>query len=345
MATATQARGLSVPLTPPSASSGSFITQVTRLLFQPAAFFRALPGGSQWLLAALLVLAITGYTATTQVQSSTSTSSSTTTSSTSFDLSLLDESASQSQNQSQNQSAPTAPQTSTNTTSAASTTITSDTTLMTALIAASGMLVMWLGQTILLTLVPMMRGYPPRVGRSFQIAVWASLPLALMLVLRAIHYSTGGTGGALGLSLLLDDWSGYTTLTTYGQRVAAVFMSNLTLFWLWDLVLLYLGARYALNGRPITVFVIVALWIVAATTIPALVSEPETRTAPRQTTSVTTTTTNDTSSSTTTTQTQQMFPGGGDFSSGGFPSGGSFPGGNSGSSGGAGGAGGGPPGG
>ncbi|MCZ2094921.1 MAG: hypothetical protein LC121_01370 [Anaerolineae bacterium] len=318
-----------MPLVTPQSSSGNIITQVLRLIFQPVTFFRAMPGGSQWVLAALLVLVVTGYTATTQVQSTASSASDSAAQSAGFDLSLFDKSVTQNDAASTTQPTQQTQQTATDTTDTSS-----DTILMNALIAASGMLVMWVGQTALLSLVSMFRGFAPQVGRSFQIAVWASLPLALMLGLRYVHYSTGGEGGALGLSLLLDDWSGYSVLTEYGQRIAAVFLSNLTLFWLWDVLLLYLGARYALGGRRFMVFVVVVLWVVASTLIPALVSEPETRLAPRQATSSVVTQESDMTSESTTTQ--QTFPGGN------FPGGGEFPGGSGSFPGGGGGA---PPGG
>jgi hypothetical protein len=288
-----------------------------RLFIQPGEFFRAMPGGAQVLVAALLVLAIIGYTAT-QVQSSASTNTTTTTQATgSFDLSLLDADATQSDTTATAQQTPTA----------TTTTTSSDTTLMNALLAASGMLILWAGQAALLCTICMFRGYAPKLVRSFQIAVWASLPLALMLVLRYVHYSTGGEGGSLGLSLLLDNWSGYSTLTEYGQRIAGTFLSSFTLFWLWNLALLYLGARYALGGRRFMVFVIIVLWVVASTLIPALVTEPETRTAPRPTASAVNTTQTNTQNDTSTTQTQQNFSGANGTFPGGdenFPGGGNF---------------------
>ncbi|MEO8397992.1 MAG: hypothetical protein ABI700_33670 [Chloroflexota bacterium] len=81
---------MSTPMVLPNESSGSIFTQVIRVFVQPQAFFKALPANHQWIIAALLVLVIAGYTATTQTQSSTTTSSTTTTSQTStFDLSTL----------------------------------------------------------------------------------------------------------------------------------------------------------------------------------------------------------------------------------------------------------------
>lgn len=323
---ATQARSLSMPMATPQEASGGFITQFLRLFFQPVAFFKAMPGNHQWVVVMLLVLFITGYTATTQIQSTAASGGSTTTTQTSgFDLSLLD--ASSSQNGAASSTTATAAQTQSDAS------VSSDTLLMNALIAASGMLVVWFGQTMMLSLVSMLRGYAPRVGRSFQIAVWASLPLALMLILRHIHYSTGGSGGTLGLTLLLDDWSGYSTLTDYGQRIVTQFMSTLTLFWLWNVLLLYSGARYALGGRRLASMIVILLWVVASTMIPALVSEPETQTAPRVSISTTDTTQNSSDTSSSTTQTQQQVPSdfqggnfsGGNNSGGGPPSGGNFP--------------------
>jgi len=309
-----------MPLTKPRESSGGILTQLMRLFIQPVAFFRAMPLGRQWLFVALVVLVIAGYTATTQVQSTASSSgSSTTTQSTSFDLSLLDATSTETDT------------TATQQTQTSTTSDSTDTQLMNALLAASGVLVMWSGQALVLSLVSMLRGYPPQITKSFQIAVWASLPLALMLVLRYVHYSAGGTGGSLGLSMLLDSWTGYSTMSEYGQRIVAVFMSNLTLFWLWNVALLYLGARYALSGSRFAVLLVVVMWIVVSTLIPAFISEPETQAAPLQTTSSIATQSSDTQSSSSTTQTEQGFPSdfqGTDssgFTGGGFPSGGNPP--------------------
>ena len=74
---ATQARRMSTPMVLPNESSGSIFTQVIRVFVQPQAFFKAMPANHHWLIAALLVLVIVGFTATAQIQSS-STSSTTT---------------------------------------------------------------------------------------------------------------------------------------------------------------------------------------------------------------------------------------------------------------------------
>jgi hypothetical protein len=96
--------------------------------------------------------------------------------------------------------------------------------------------------------------------------------LALMLVFQQIYYGMGGDAGRPGLSLLLDKWAGYATLPAFSQSVLMTLASNFTLFWLWSLVLLYLGGRYVLNGRRSAVMLIVVVWVVISIVLPALTS-------------------------------------------------------------------------
>jgi hypothetical protein len=187
---------------------------------------------------------------------------------------------------------------------------------------------MWLGQAVLLSLVPMLRGFKPQFSRALQIAVWATIPLAIMLILRQIFFAAGGTGGMTGLSLLLTRWSGYASLPTLAQRVLATFMSNLSIFWVWGLLLLYFGAHEALRGRRWTAIVVIVMWIAVSTVVPALVAQPITSVVPRasasQTTTTTATGTGSTNRATTPGAAQAQFGGG--FAGGNF--GGGFGGGN-----------------
>jgi len=190
-------------------------------------------------------------------------------------------------------------------------------TIMTALLAATDLLVIWTGQALLLCLVTMARGYTPNLGRSFQIAVWASLPLALMLILRQLFFTSGGEGGTLGLTVLLDYWDRYGDLSVGMQNAIATFTSNLTLFWVWNIALLYLGARYALGGKRPIVILILVLWIIISTGVPAFISDPiiTVEPLPQTVTEVEEDTSNNESTQTTTTQ--QTF---GDFGGGEPPS-------------------------
>ena len=321
---AAQVESLSMPLNGGGKSSGGLITQVTQVLLRPVAFFKSMSNRNAWLPIAALILAIYGYTATTQIQSTSlqttadsavQITGNATSESEGFDLSLLAASA-------------TPAESITSATGSADTTAaTSDETLMNALLAATGVLIVWFCQAVMLTLISMLSGYFPRMAKSFQIAIWASLPLAIMLILRNIHYASGGAGGSLGLSLLLESWGDYAALPVYGQRTIAVFLSNLTLFWLWNLMLLYFGARYALGGRRFVIVFVLAVWIALSTILPAFLSEPTTEATPREVNSTIVTTQQDNAADDSDTQnTGELLPGD-DFTTdfGNFPGGGTRP--------------------
>jgi hypothetical protein len=317
---ATKARIMSAPLTQASRSPQGVFGQAAASLTQPKTFFRRMPQSRQWLLMAGLVLVIFGFAASNQAQSDTT--SSDTPQTQGFDLTLLQgDTAAQTTNISTQATA--TPATDTVDTSEAAD---ANTTLMSALLAACNVLAMWAGQVILLCVIPMLSGHPPRIGRSLQIAVWASLPLALMLALRQIYFAAGGTGGALGLSLLLEQWDGYAPLPSGAQRLLAAFMSNISVFWLWSLVLLYCGARYTLRGKYWSATLLIVIWVVAVPAVTALVGEPVTTVSPRTTTTQTTEplSSDESGSSSTTAQPIDMggnFPGGGQPPSGGMPPG------------------------
>jgi len=318
------------------APSGSILSEVGSLLTRPKAFFQKTPRNRHWLVAAILILGIVGLCAFSQ--GTTSTSSSTSSASTSgFSLTMLQTGSTAASTPGAQTGSSTstsgAATTAASTAAATTSTLTTNAKLISALAGACGILAMWGGQALLLSLVPMFRGYAPRLERGFQIAVWASLPLALMLVVRQIGFAMGSTGGSLGLSLLLTQWSDYPKLGQLARRIIATFLSNFTLFWLWSLLLMYFGARFALGGRRFVAVFVVVLWVLTSTTVPALFSDPVTTTA--STTSNTTSATPQATKSSTATSGAAgaaggQMGGGGDMPGGGMPPSGSFPGGSGG---------------
>lgn len=145
-------------------------------------------------------------------------------------------------------------------------------TVMTALLAAGGVVLAWFIQAIILSEVSLINGTRPSFGHNLQIAVWASVPLGLMLLIQQIYFAAGGEPGHVGLSLLLERWEGFAALPAFSRAVLMTFFSNLTLFWLWSLTLLYLGGRYVLNGKRVAVLLVVVAWIIISTFVPALTS-------------------------------------------------------------------------
>lgn len=156
-------------------------------------------------------------------------------------------------------------------------------TVMTALLAAGGVVLAWFIQAIVLSEVSLINGARPSFGRNFQIAVWASVPLGLMLLIQQIYFAAGGEPGLVGLSLLLERWEGFATLPAFSQAVLMTFFTNLTLFWLWSLILLYLGGRYVLNGKRAAVLLVVVAWVIISTFVPALTSRGSSATTPEPT--------------------------------------------------------------
>jgi hypothetical protein len=145
-------------------------------------------------------------------------------------------------------------------------------TLMTALVAASGVIGAWLAQSFMLMIVPMLRGYAPQWGRALQVAIWASLPLGMMALARMAYIALGGDvlEGGVGVPLLLESWAGFATLPAFSQAALISLADHLTLFWLWSLLLLYLGARYALNGSAAASLLMVTLYALLAVIVPVL---------------------------------------------------------------------------
>lgn len=150
--------------------------------------------------------------------------------------------------------------------------------LTTALLAASSLMLGWLILTVMLIVVPMLRGRAPRIGMNLQIAVWSSVPLALMAVIQLIYYSAGGSPGAPGIEGIVTDLPQFAAWEPTIQALAISLASRLTIFWLWSLMLVYFGIRFSLNGWRIVAVVIVLLWAaiqVGAPVLTGAITAPE----------------------------------------------------------------------
>jgi hypothetical protein len=140
----------------------------------------------------------------------------------------------------------------------------------TALLAASGIVASWLVQAVLLCEVSLLNGVAPRLGLNFRAAIWASLPLGLMALLQLLYMAAGGTIAAAGVSGLVVEQQWYTELPAFPQSLMLSLTSQLTVFWLWNLVLLYLGARHALKGKWWASLLVIVAWLVVVILIPTL---------------------------------------------------------------------------
>jgi hypothetical protein len=133
---------------------------------------------------------------------------------------------------------------------------------MTALTTAGAQIIQWLILALVLSEVSMFNGRAPRLGTNLQIAIWVSVPLALMAVIQMVFIAGGGSIGRPGVSGFLESWEFFVGLNVYLRSFIHGLASHLTLFWLWSLALLYIAARQALRGKRPVVIVVIAVWVV-----------------------------------------------------------------------------------
>ncbi|MBL8153123.1 MAG: hypothetical protein JNM70_02975 [Anaerolineae bacterium] len=151
-------------------------------------------------------------------------------------------------------------------------------TWVTALISGSHIVLGWAILSILLCEVSLFNGVRPNIGQNIQIAIWATVPLGIMAGLQLVYYAAGGQPGTDGIAGLLPLWSGYDQQPQFFRSLLLSLTSRGTLFWLWSLVLLYIAARVALQGKHWAIIPVVLAWVVILTVVPVLtgaVAAPE----------------------------------------------------------------------
>ncbi len=143
-------------------------------------------------------------------------------------------------------------------------------TWVTALISATTILVGWFVLALILCEVPLFNGVRPSFSQNLQIAIWTTVPLGVMAGLQVIYLAAGGKVGAGGISGLLDYWKSYNDLSPIIRSILLSLTSRLTVFWVWSLVLIYIGGRMALNGKSWAVALVVVVWVLILVFIPVL---------------------------------------------------------------------------
>ncbi len=139
-----------------------------------------------------------------------------------------------------------------------------------ALIAGGSIVLVWAGQAVFLWLVPLFNGQASSLNKTLQVAVWASVPYLLLMALQWVFRSSGGVGNEAGLSAVLSVWEGYKDISETLQLVIKSVLVQTTLFSLWNVWLLYLGARHALHGKRWVIGFVLSLWLAVAVIVPIL---------------------------------------------------------------------------
>lgn len=241
--------------------------QIWMALLQPGMFFSGLPAAErtrQWLWAGLLVLALIGFSAVRQAANSGSSAAPV---APLADFGVSDPGIIEGGSDFGPIPSGIPPG---DVPTAAGGTANVSTDWSTALLAGSSIVLGWFIQAFLLSEVSLLQGFAPRLGRNFQIAVWASLPLALMAVVQLLFIAAGGSIAGVGLSGLASGLPGYETWTPFVQALALSLFTHLTFFWLWSLALLYTGARRALEGRWWSSALVVIAWVLVLVIVPVL---------------------------------------------------------------------------
>lgn len=143
-----------------------------------------------------------------------------------------------------------------------------------ALVAGAGMVFIWFAQAVVLSQVSLFKGRAPVWSDNLQIVIWAAVPLGLMALFQMFFRWTGGEIGQAGLSGLLIERAFYQEANPFLQSVLKALASNLTLFWVWSMVLIYVGARHVLGGQPIASALAVVMWVVVLVAIPPIINPP-----------------------------------------------------------------------
>jgi hypothetical protein len=141
---------------------------------------------------------------------------------------------------------------------------------VTALISATTILVGWFILALILCEVPLFNGVRPSYSQNLQIAIWTTVPLGVMAGLQVVYLAAGGKVGADGISGLLTYWKGFNDLSPMLRSILLSLTSRLTVFWIWTLVLIYIGGRMALNGKPWAVALVVIIWVAILVLVPVI---------------------------------------------------------------------------
>lgn len=237
----------------------SLLGQIRMVLLQPGLFFRTLPTTSSqhWILAAFLILALVSFSAIRQQELVSGGGSVSFTPPVDTGGAPDDFSGGQTGGLAQGGTG-AAPDISM--------------TWKPALTASSEVVLNWVLLSLLLMIVSFSHSGKAQFGLNLRVAVWSSLPLGLMAALQLLYYSSGGAPGKPGLSGIVAELPFYKTLPSFSQLLLVALSTKLTVFWLWSLILLYLGARNSLGGMRIVVVLVIVLWVAWLVLLPAAIT-------------------------------------------------------------------------
>jgi hypothetical protein len=146
--------------------------------------------------------------------------------------------------------------------------------VITGLMAAFGLIIAWLVQAALLIPVAILSKRNANFALNLHIAIWASLPFAILAMVQIAYLWAGGPIGGAGLAPAISSVMSYETMTSAWGIFVLNFAEQFTLFGLWNLALLYLGARYSIQGAKGSIGIALAfliVWVILLLLVPTMI--------------------------------------------------------------------------
>jgi hypothetical protein len=116
----------------------------------------------------------------------------------------------------------------------------------------------------------MLRGHRPEFFLNFRVVIWASFPFGLMAILQLFRLFTGYSIQSEGITSLFTAAQGWDDVALSWQIVIINIVRHITIFGLWQTVLLYIGGCYTLRGKWWASLLVIVLWLSVLFFVPTL---------------------------------------------------------------------------
>jgi hypothetical protein len=143
--------------------------------------------------------------------------------------------------------------------------------VITGLMAAFGLIIAWLVQAALLIPVAMLSKRKANFALNLHIAIWSSLPFSILAMVQIAYLWAGGPIGGAGLAPAIRSVMPYETMTSAWGIFVLNFAEQFTLFGLWNLALLYLGARHSIKGNLGIALAFLIIWVILLLLVPTMI--------------------------------------------------------------------------
>ena len=143
--------------------------------------------------------------------------------------------------------------------------------VLTGLMAASRLIIAWIVQAVMLMPIALFSKKSPRFALNLHIAIWSSLPFAILALIQIAYLWAGGPIGGSGIAPAISSVLPYDMLSSNLGILIINFAEHFTLFGIWNLILLYLGGRYSLQGNGLIVAGLLLLWLILLFLVPTMI--------------------------------------------------------------------------